>query len=144
MPEPQANGRNLRYSPIKGENDDAVKLRVPAKHQCCTQVQSCTPLPLSPLQIKGLQQQCDKGPATTRKKEFRAQGITAMDIHWRACCFSQGQKSQGNCYRSFCYIPRHIPYILQILIFFFISETFVDIILLLICMNIRKKNSYIW
>lgn len=27
MPEPQANGRNLRYSPIKGENDDAVKLK---------------------------------------------------------------------------------------------------------------------
>lgn len=26
MSEPQANGRNLRHSPIKGENDDAGKL----------------------------------------------------------------------------------------------------------------------
>lgn len=28
MSEPQANGRNLRHSPTKGENDDAGKLTV--------------------------------------------------------------------------------------------------------------------
>lgn len=79
MPEPQVNRRNLRYSPMKGENDDAVK--VPSKHQYCTWVQPCTPLPPPPpLQIKGLQQKCNKGPATVRKKEFRAQGVTAVDV----------------------------------------------------------------
>lgn len=56
MSEPQANGRNLRHFPTKGENDDAGKLRVQSIYQCCIQVQSHTPLP-PPLQIKGLQQQ---------------------------------------------------------------------------------------
>ena len=88
MSEPQANGRNLRHSHIKGKNDDAGQTyRVQSKHQCCTQVQLHTPF-LPPLQIKDLQQQCDKGPATTRRKEFRAQGITAMDIRWSTCCIS--------------------------------------------------------
>lgn len=58
MPESQVNGRKLRYSPMKGENNDAVKLRVPSKHQCCTWAHTSTPLPPSPpLQIKHLQQQ---------------------------------------------------------------------------------------
>lgn len=55
MSEPQTNGRYLRHSPIKGENDDAGKLtefnlNTNAAHWC-----SGALLSLPPPRVKGFQ-----------------------------------------------------------------------------------------
>lgn len=64
MPEPQANGRNLRYSPMKGENNDEAKLQVPSKHQ----LHMGTAIHSSPSSSSSNKMFA----ATMRKKEFRA------------------------------------------------------------------------